>query len=113
MSEETQGKLGIASAIAELRDEIETAMADGKGKALKFLAEEITLDLSVGFTTSKDGKVGIKVWVAEAGGGMKRDDTGSHKVTLKLKIDGSNRIANEGGTRLPTPEDLKKQATGG
>lgn len=111
MSTETEGKLGIATAIADLRAEIEKAMADGQGKALRFLAEEVTLELSVGFTTGKDGKVGFKVWVAEAGGGMKRDDTGSHKVTLKLKIEGSNRIANEGGTRLPTPDDPPQPKT--
>ncbi|MCP3477376.1 hypothetical protein NLM33_45275 [Bradyrhizobium sp. CCGUVB1N3] len=88
-------------------------MADGAGKALRFSAEEITLELSVGFTVSKDGKVGIKVWVAEAGGGLKRDDTGSHKVTLKLKIDGSNRIADDSAQRLPTPDDPPKPNANG
>lgn len=103
MTTETDaGGLGIAAAIAHLRDELETAMGEGQGKALRFSAEEITLELSVGFTVGKDGKVGIKVWVAEVGGGVKRDDTGSHKVTLKLKIEGSNRISDDEAPRRKT-----------
>ena len=103
MTTETEGNgLGIAAAIANLRDELEKAMDEGKGKALRFSAEEITVELSIGFTVGKDGKVGIKVWFAEAGGGMKRDDTGTHKVALKLKIEGSNRISDDDAHRRKT-----------
>jgi hypothetical protein len=91
---DSSSEIGIAAAIANLRAEIEEAMKDGVGKQVRFLADEITVELLVGFTSSKEGKAGVKVWVAEIGGGLKRDDTTSHKVTLKLKIEGSNRISD-------------------
>ncbi|MFK4500519.1 hypothetical protein ABIF86_004810 [Bradyrhizobium japonicum] len=111
MTTEAEEGLSIAAAIANLRDELEKAIEAGKDKTLHFSAEEITLELSVGFTLSKDGKVGIKVWVVEAGGGIKRDDTGTHKVTLKLKIEGSNRISDAGAKRRKTSAEVAAESS--
>ncbi len=63
--------LGLADAIAVLRDELLRARAEGAGSAVQLPIESMTVELTVTASRSVDGKAGFKVPFVEVelGGG--------------------------------------------
>jgi Trypsin-co-occurring domain 2 len=87
--------LGLADAIAALRDELLEAREAGAGSDIQLPVESMTVELSVRATRSIDGKVGFKVPFAslELGGGGSREHGADQKVTVVFggPVDGAGR----------------------
>jgi hypothetical protein len=72
----------VADAIEMLRDELETALAEGAGRAVQFGVSDVTLTVSVVAGKSKDAVGKIRWWVVEAGG----SGTWSNQATQTLVL---------------------------
>ncbi|MEM7394005.1 MAG: trypco2 family protein [Verrucomicrobiota bacterium] len=94
---EKKSELQLAKMISGLREELRAAQGDAGD--LRFLVEDI--ELEVQFTTTKDveGKTGVKFWVytAEAGGGIAVESM--QKMKLKLKLADSDTLISASGER--------------
>ena len=78
------GGLGLADAIAVLRDELLRARAAGAGSDIQLPVDSMTVELTVPATKSLDGKAGFTVPFVgvELGGGAGREHASGHKVTV-------------------------------
>ena len=76
--------LGLADAIAMLRDELLEARATGAGSEIQLPVESMTVVLKVTATRSAYGKAGFKVPVVELelGGGGSRERGSEQTVTV-------------------------------
>jgi hypothetical protein len=83
MAELSEG-IGLADAIAALRDELLRARAAGAGRQIQLPVESMTVELTVTATRSADGRAGFKVPVVqvELGGGGSRQHGNEQKVTV-------------------------------
>ncbi|WP_410790531.1 trypco2 family protein [Kribbella sp. C-35] len=82
--EATAEGLGLADAIALLRDELLPARAAGGGSDIQLPVESMTVELKVTATKSIDGKAGFKVPFVnvEVGGGGSRERGSDQTVTV-------------------------------
>jgi hypothetical protein len=85
MAEQPDG-IGLAEALEALRAELASAQAEAAGKDVQFPVETLTVELKVGVTKTKDGKVGFRVPMvgAELGGSVGYDRETVQTVTLVL-----------------------------
>jgi hypothetical protein len=76
--------LGLADAIALLRDELLKARVAGAGSDIQLPVESMTVDLTVTATRSVEGKAGFTVPFVgvEIGGGGGRERGSENKVTV-------------------------------
>ena len=76
--------LGLADAIAVLRDELLRARAAGGNSDIQLPVESMTVDLTVAATRSVDGKAGFTVPFVglELGVGGAREHAWGHRVTV-------------------------------
>ena len=76
--------LGLAEAIALLRDDLLQAQAAGAGSEIQLPVESMTVVLKVTATRSVDGKAGFKVPIVELelGGGESRERGSEQTVTV-------------------------------
>jgi hypothetical protein len=73
--------LGLAEAIALLRDDLLKAQAAGAGSDIQLPVESMTVQLTVTATKSKDGKAGFKVPIVELElGGSAGQERGSDQT---------------------------------
>ena len=77
-------ELGLAAAVATVRDELLKAAEQGQDQDIRFQVGDITMEFSVEIRKDAQAKLGFTAWVitAGAGGGIGRSDV--HKVTLSL-----------------------------
>jgi hypothetical protein len=82
--EDAAGGLGLADAIAILRDELLTARAAGASSDIQLPVDSMTVELTVTATRSLDGKAGFTVPLVGLGlgGGGGREHASGHKVTV-------------------------------
>ena len=59
-------KIPLSEMVAELRRELLKAQEEGKDAALRFLIEDVELEVQVGTTKEADGGGGVKFWVYNA-----------------------------------------------
>ncbi|WP_328654432.1 hypothetical protein OG598_11730 [Micromonospora sp. NBC_00330] len=87
--------IGLAEAIAALRDELLEARAKGSSSDIQLPVESMTVELTVTATRSAEGKAGFKVPIVEVelGGGGSRERAEEQKVTVVFgsPIDRSGR----------------------
>jgi hypothetical protein len=78
------GGLGLAEAIAMLRDELLRARAAGGGSDIQLPVESMTVELTVAATRSADGRAGFTIPLVglELGGGGGWEHASGHKVTV-------------------------------
>lgn len=78
------GGLGLADAIAVLREELLRARAAGGGSDIQLPVDSMTVELTVTATRSVDGKAGFTVPFigVELGGGAGREHGSGHTVTV-------------------------------
>ncbi|MFJ6950833.1 trypco2 family protein [Micromonospora aurantiaca (nom. illeg.)] len=83
MADSSDG-IGLAEAIAALRDDLLKARAAGAGGDIQLPVESMTVELTVTATRSADGKAGFKVPVVqlELGGGGSRQRSNEQTVTV-------------------------------
>jgi hypothetical protein len=74
--------LGLADAIALLRDDLLKAQAAGAGSDIQLPVESMTVQLTVKATRSRDGKAGFKVPLVELGGGAGQVRGSEQTVTV-------------------------------
>jgi hypothetical protein len=87
----------LSKVLADLRDELIKAQTVGEGSKLRFLIDDIELELQVAVTAEGNGKAGFKVltfFSAEAEG--KGTGSATQKLRLKLKI-----TDKQGNTSVP------------
>ena len=101
--------LPVADAIELLRDELEAALAKGKGRPVQFGVSDVTLTVTVVAGKSKDAVGKIRWWVIEAGG----SGTWSSEATQTLVLTLHPELVKNDGTRVPLEvgaEDIEAQA---
>jgi hypothetical protein len=77
--------IGLAEALAALRQEFARAVIEGEDSAVQFPVGQVTLEFQVGVTRSGEGKAGIQFWVIELGASGKYSAESMQKVTVKLE----------------------------
>ncbi len=85
--------------ISKLREDLQAAMAEGEGQAIRFKLETVEIELKVEAKRVGKGKAGIKFWVVEAGaeGSLENDRIQTIKlkmmpVTSETKPDGNREV---------------------
>jgi Trypsin-co-occurring domain 2 len=80
----TAGGIGLADAIAVLRDELLRARAEGGRSDIQLPVDSMTVELTVTATRSLDGKAGFTVPLVGLGlgGGGGREHASGQKVTV-------------------------------
>jgi hypothetical protein len=84
MSDELS-RIPLARAIQDLRQELLTAVAEGRGKELRFKLKPIELELNIGMAFKAEGNAGVKFWVVDVGGKAIGENTATHKLKLVLQ----------------------------
>jgi len=82
------GSIGLATFIDEVKRELMQPATDQTDKLL--MVEEVELQIQIGI--SRQGTAGLKVYVVELGGNLKRDDTHTVKVKLQPLLTHQERI---------------------
>jgi hypothetical protein len=74
----------LAAAIGKVREQLATAIEEGKDSPVAFRAGPVELEFEVAFTASGGGDVGVRVWVVSFGakGEVSQAATNRLKVTL-------------------------------
>ncbi|MET9886433.1 trypco2 family protein [Streptomyces sp. NPDC006430] len=75
----------LADMIAQLRKELSRAMSAGEDCDLKFKAERVELELTVGVERTHEPGVKVRFWVFDAGVSAKRSVAVTQKLTLSLQ----------------------------
>lgn len=77
----SEGKLiGLAELIEQVKRELLSTTLNKETEVPLLSVDTVELELQV--TVRREGKAGLKVYVAEAGGGVSRDNMQKVKVTL-------------------------------
>jgi hypothetical protein len=77
--------IALAQAVQDLRQELTSALEEGRGKNLRFKPGQIELELGVEVTMEAGAKGGVKFWVVELGADGKTGRVGTHKLKLSLQ----------------------------
>ncbi|MCX3063559.1 trypco2 family protein [Streptomyces beihaiensis] len=94
----------LADMIAQLRGELSRAMAEGEGNGLRFRAEKVELELTVGVERSREPGAKVRFWVFDVGATARTATTATQRLTLTLQpVDGAtpDRPAVISGDELP------------
>ena len=78
-------KIPLSKMLGQLRSELLQAKGEGEGTDLRFLIEDIEIDLQIATTQEDEGGAGIKFWVLDANAKIKDAEVHTQKVKLKLK----------------------------
>jgi Trypsin-co-occurring domain 2 len=76
----------LSQVLAGLRANLETAQKAGENHEIRFLMDEIEVELNVATTGETKAEGGIKFWVLNFGGETKANDQQTQKVKLKMKV---------------------------
>lgn len=98
-SGEVAPRMNVSTAVASLRDDLESAIvnAEGNNSRVRFEDVEFELTLSVQAATESAGEAGIKFYVLNAGVSGTESQAATHTVTLRGKLVDAD---GEGDTRL-------------
>jgi hypothetical protein len=99
--------VGLADAIANVRQELERATAEGHGSEIGFEPGPLELEFEVGFETTKAGGAGVRVYVLTLGARAEAGKSGSHR--LKLTFTPTRRAAAPASVADKLIGDLGKQ----
>jgi len=82
---EEMAAVPLSDAIADLRTELQQAIAAGQGEELRFELGPVVLELEVTLTTSAGGDVRVGLWSVLTAGASADHSRGSvHRLTLTL-----------------------------
>lgn len=116
MTKDTQPRIRLADALAELRAEISRARQEGEGQDVRFATKQIEVELSLDFGWTAEASGGVSKWIPfvdlSAKGSV--DEKSLHKVKLTLEIDTSGKpspglITDERGPKPVKPKDEKRE----
>lgn len=97
--------------LAQLRSDLLTARAEGEGKELRFLVEDIELELQMATTQDKEGGIGIKFWVLNADLKGKESAVATQKLRLRLKAE-QELVNPDTGERSTAPARISGKLPG-
>ena len=80
-----QERIELATAVAALRAEFQTARDDAVGKGLRFEAERLELEFQVQVTQETTGNARIRFWLVEAGTDLRQERATTQTVRLALR----------------------------
>lgn len=75
----------LADMIAQLRSELSRAMADGEGEGIRFQAERLDLELTVGVERSREPGAKVRFWVFDVHHSARSAQTVTQRIMLTLK----------------------------
>jgi hypothetical protein len=79
-------EVSVSRAIASLRAELETAIAEGQGKDLHFALENIELELTIALSDTVEGNASVTLWqVLSLGAKASANKANTHRLLLNLK----------------------------
>lgn len=89
----------LSDMIRELRHELNAAVADGEGEAVRFELGQVEIEATVAVDRSADTGGKVRFWVMELGGNGKYASSETQRITLTLqpKVVGQDGVA---GTAL-------------
>lgn len=104
------GEIGLADAVAAIREELLAAAESGNGQELQFSVGPVDLEFTVVLRTDATVKSGFRAWVlsadAEAGLGRERTQRIALTLTPAMPMDGTSPCAAAGtGPRAPAPAE--------
>ncbi|WP_372348128.1 trypco2 family protein [Streptomyces sp. KL116D] len=94
----------LADMIAQLRRELGRAMTEGADADLRFRAERVELELTVGVERTREPGVKVRFWVFDATAAARRSATTTQRLTLTLQpvtADAPDAPALISGAELP------------
>ncbi|WP_309235476.1 trypco2 family protein [Streptomyces sp. TRM64462] len=94
----------LADMIAQLRSELSRAMADGDGGELRFQAEKLELELTVGVERSREPGAKVRFWVFDVNHSARSARTATQRIMLTLQPvrgEAPDRPALISGAELP------------
>ncbi|MEV3853768.1 trypco2 family protein [Streptomyces sp. NPDC050095] len=94
----------LADMIAQLRGELSRAMADGDGSGIRFRAEKLELELTVGVERSHEPGAKVRFWVIDAQHTARSARTTTQRLMLTLqpvRDDAPDRSALISDAELP------------
>ncbi|MGW6980508.1 trypco2 family protein [Streptomyces sp. NPDC054932] len=100
------GEIGLADAVAAIREELQTATANGAGQELQFTVGPVNLEFTVVLRTDATVKSGFRAWVvsADAEAGLGRERTQHIALTLTPHTADGRDISVRGSWgRPPSP----------
>ncbi|MFI6143863.1 trypco2 family protein [Streptomyces sp. NPDC051109] len=102
-------KIGLADAVAAVREEITEAVDRGEGQDLVFALGPVELEFEVVLQADAKAKAGFRAWVvsADAEAGVSRGRT--HRVAFTLtpkRADAADLLVNGAPDRAPGPGDV-------
>ena len=90
----------LSEMLGQLRKELLQAQGEGQGSELKFMIEDIEIELHVATTKSGGSEGGVKLSVVNFGAKVSASEVETQKLKLKLKLVGpdgkSPQIAGQG-----------------
>jgi len=90
-SDET--RLELATMIEALRNSLDKAQAEGRGRENQFQVDSIEVEATVEVTNEQGGKAGVQFWIVQAGGSLSRSSIATQRIKLCLSTDPSLRIS--------------------
>ncbi|WP_438291945.1 trypco2 family protein [Streptomyces sp. HUAS TT7] len=79
------GAVELADMVAQLRSELSRAMADGDGEGIRFQAESLELELTVGVERSREPGAKVRFWVFDVQHSARSANTATQRIKLSLK----------------------------
>jgi hypothetical protein len=74
----------LADLVDAIRGELQTAAVRARDQQLQFEVQDVTLEVEVTTTGTREAKGGLQVWVVSIGAGGSKAKTAAQKVTLNL-----------------------------
>ncbi len=88
-----ESRLELATMIQALRNSLDKAQAEGRGRENQFQVDSIEVEAIVEVTNEHTGDVGVQFWVVQAGGSLSRSSIATQRIRLCLSTDPSLRIS--------------------
>lgn len=81
-------ELALSEVLIKLRDDLAAVQREGEGKDVRFVVDDVEIQLQVVVTRQGEGKAGIKFWVINAEAGVNAAASTTQNLRLKLKAVG-------------------------
>ncbi|TMR06425.1 hypothetical protein ETD83_04850 [Actinomadura soli] len=95
------GILDLPDAIELLRDQVVQAQLQASPAGIKFLLEEVTVELAAELVKTTSGGGGLRFAVVSADAKLERSSRNSHKVTVRMRP----RTATGGDVEVSDDDD--------
>ncbi len=98
------GEIGLADAVAAIREELQAATVNGAGEELQFTVGPVELEFTVVLRTDATVKSGFRAWVvsADAEVGLGRERTQRIALTLTPRLADGRDVSVHGAWERPT-----------